>query len=522
MSLKQSTWFSDSFLALLLTLMRYAWLWPWFELARRFFSPQHTGELLAPWTLIVLPLLAFGLTRFVAGESAAGTERAADDDAPTWGRRLLVAVLGLLAMIAVLWWQLYATTYALWHVGWHQQLGDALIHWDINIGLPAPGIAILVLLTLWLKGQGDAVRAMTHDDIWGVLLTGIVALVLYLALLSRSSAGIPPTLFQQVLLLFAAGMVALAFSSLKITVGLDRALGLGQRRVSAAPMLSRYWLISVTTTVVVLLGIGLGIGALVAPEQLARLIAALRVVTDAIGSVIRAILLVVGYVLFVIAYYLALILAPILRRLFDTLQESPLMELARLPEAPPAMEQVIADPTVIPDSYRWMALAIFVIGMLLLLALAVRRLRTTPATEVDEVRESILTTDLLQSQLTSLWERWFGRRQKQDDPFLSLTGEEDARQRIRAAYQQLLATATTLGQGRRPGATPTEYQTELRLPVAEASQPLAALTAAYHQARYAPDAPTGDVAAAALAAWQQLENELAAQQTLSASSPKDH
>lgn len=513
MSLKQSTWFSDSFLALLLTLMRYAWLWPWFEVTRRFLSPQYTGELLAPWAFIVLPLFAFGLTRFVANEAVAGTEETVTSaEAPPWGRRLLVAGLGILSIVALLWWQLYAATYPLWDGSWLQQLGDTLIHWNIDIGLPAPGIAILVLLALWLKGQGDAVRAMTHDDIWGVLLTGIVALVLYLALFSRSRAGLPNALFPQVLLLFTAGMVALAFSSLKITVGLDRALGLGQRRVSAVPTLSRYWLISVTMTVAILLGLGLGIGALVAPDQLARLLAVLRVVTDALGRVMGAILLVVGYVLFLIAYYLALVLAPILRRLFDALQESPLMELVRLPEAPPQMEQVVADPTVIPDSYRWLALALFVAGMLLVLAVAVRRLRATPATEVDEVRESILTTDLLQAQLAGLWERWFGRRQSQVDPFLSLAGEEDARRRIRAAYQQLLATATTLGQGRRPGATPTEYQTELRLPGA-APQPIAALTAAYHQARYAPDPPTGEAAAAAQAAWQELQNEINAQQT---------
>lgn len=509
MSSKQSTWFSDSFLALLLTLMRYAWLWPWFELVRRFLAPQYDGELLAPWELIVLPLFAFGLTRFVAHEVVAdAADPAVNAAAPPWGQRLLVAVLGLVGIITVLWWQLYASTYAVWDGGWLRQLGDALIHWDINIGLPAPGIAILLLLTLWLKGQGDAVRAMTHDDIWGVLLTGIVALVLYLALLSRSTAGIPAVLLQQVLLLFAAGMVALAFSSLKITVGLDRALGLGQRRVSAAPMLSRYWLISVTTTVALLLGIGLGIGALVAPEQLARFIAALRVVTDAIGRIIGVVLLAVGYVLFIIVYYVALLLAPILQRLFQALQESPLMELMRLPEAQPEFEQVLADPTVIPDSYRWLALAIFVIAVLLLLALAVRRLRATPVAEVDEVRESILTADLLQEQLASLWERWFGRWQGQADPFLSLTGEDDARRRIRAAYQQLLATATTLGQGRRPGATPTEYQTELRLPGAATPQPLAALTAAYHQARYAPDTPTGATVAAAQAAWQQLQTQI--------------
>lgn len=519
MASKQSTWFSDGFLALLVTLMRYAWLWPWFELARRFLSPQHEGQLLAAWQLIVLPLAAFGLTRWVAGATAGHEVKGnQDSDAPAWRGRFLVAGLGLVAMLGVLWWQLYAATYAWWDGRWLQTLGDQLIHWDLDQGLPAALVAIFVLIALWLNGLGDAVSAMTHDDIWNGLRTGIVALVLYLALLSRSTAGLPTTLLPQVILLFAAGMVALAFSSLRITVGLDRALGLGQRRVSAAPNVSRYWLISVTVTVFLLLGIGLGIGALVAPEQLARLLALIQLGLNAIGRVLGAILLVVGYVLFLIAYVVARLLEPLIRRLFAALQESPLMELVGLPEAAPSMEEVLTDPTVIPDTYRWIALAVSAIGVLILLALAVRRLRITAATEVDEVRESILTTDLLQEQLTSLWERWFGRRQGSTEPFLSLAGEEEPRRRIRAAYQQLLATAAAIGQGRRPSATPSEYQTELRLPLVEAAPHLAALTAAYHHARYAPDPPTAAEAATAQQAWEQLQSELAAQPTPSAPS----
>lgn len=513
MPVRQSNWFNDGFLAILVTLMRYAWLWPWFELARTFLSPQHTGELLAPWQFIVLPLAAFGLTRWIAGETVSSENgNQPETDAPAWGGRFLVAGLGLVTMLGVLWRQLYGAAYAWWDIRWLQALGDSLIHWDLNQGLPAAVVAIFVLIALWLNGLGDAVRAMTHDDIWGVLRTGIVALVLYLALLSRSTAGVPATLLQQVLLLFGAGMVALAFSSLKITVGLDRALGLGQRRISAAPSISRYWLVSITVTVLLLLGVGLGIGALVAPEQLARLLAIVQLALNAVGRVLGAILLVVGYVLFLVAYYIARLLEPIIRRLFAALEDSPLMEFAGLPEEAPAMEEVLTDPTVIPDTYRWIALAIAVVVVLIILALAVRRLRATPAAEIDEVRESILTTDLLQEQLASLWERWFGRRRGQSDPFLSLAGEEETRQRIRAAYQQLLATATGLGQGRRPGATPTEYQAELHLPVAETTPQLTALTTAYHHARYAPDAPTAAEAAAAQAAWQQLQTQMTPQQ----------
>ena len=85
MLLKASTWLSDSILTLLLTLMRYAWLWPWFEVVRAFLAPQYQGELLARWELIALPLVAFGLTRFVAGEAVMSEgNNAQGNDAPAW------------------------------------------------------------------------------------------------------------------------------------------------------------------------------------------------------------------------------------------------------------------------------------------------------------------------------------------------------------------------------------------------------------------------------------------------------
>jgi len=519
MSSQKSTWFNDSFLALLMTLMRFAWIWPWFELVRGFLSPQHMGELLAPWQLIVLPLTAFGLTRFVAGETGdSGNNPNQAQEAPALAGRLLVALLGIVAMMAVLWWQLYAATYAWWDSAWLQALGEHLIRWDLEVGLPAAVVAILALSLLWLNGLRDAVRAMTHDDIWSTLRTGIIALALYLILRSRSAVELPPMLLQQVLLLFTAGMIALAVTSLKITIGLDRALGMGQRRVSAAPVVSRYWLVSVTVTVLLLLAIGLVVGFLLAPDQLARLLALVQLALNAIGRAIGAVLLMVGYVLFLIAYYIGLLLAPLIRRLFPGDEDRPPMEFARMPESGPALEEVIANPTVIPDLYRWIALGIFAVIVLLLFALAVRRLRATPAAEIDETRESILTTDLLQAQLGNLWNRLFGRRQGQQDIYLSLDGEAETRQRIRAAYQQLLAAATTLGQARRPGATPTEYQSELQLPSGEVTTPLAALTAAYHQARYATEPPTPAEAAAAQQAWQQIQDEIQAQQTAAPSS----
>lgn len=509
---KHWSWLGGSVLPLLLILIRFAWLWPWQRLLSGFLAPSYGGDLLPAWLVVALPLAAYLLATGVAVRQPATTvsrQPLADATslAISWRSRLLVAGSGLLLIVITLWWHYYRFTFALIDPAWLATLGDTLIHWGTQ-EVPPQVPTILLLVYLWLVGMGDTVRQMSHDDVWGAMARGVVALVIYLLIMYLAGRPLHPALFYLVVLLFGAGMVALALSSLKITLGLDRALGLGQRRSSSGPTVNRYWLSSVLFTVFGLLGLGLLVVALIAPEQLAVLLDAVGVVLGWVREVISLILVGVSYVLFVIAYFFAWLLAPLFRRLLERFQELPPLELAQPAQEAEQLQQAAEQAAAIPDTYRWIGLAVIVILLLVLFALALRRLRATEATDEDELRESILTTDLLQQQLRDLWRRWFGRGRQATDPFLSLAEEGEGRRRIRALYQQLLRNEATLGAARTPAETPQEYAAHLLATQPAQAAALSTLTAGYHQARYAPDSPSAEQVTAAEAAWRTLEAAL--------------
>jgi hypothetical protein len=357
----------------------------------------------------------------------------------------------------------------------------------------------------------DATQPATHDDIWGAFVNGLIMLGIYLFVTATNGLPLTAGAINLVLLFFGAGMAALAFSTLKITAGLDRALGLGQRRLSQSASINRYWLISIVTTVLLLLGLGVGLALLIAPDQVAVLVALLGAVLSTIGSWIGSVLVIIGYVLFVIAYYVALVLSPLVQWLMSLLAGEREPQPFNAPEPPPPAELEPIATAVIPDSYRWIALGLLTLAVLVIFALVLRRMRRTQTEDSDEVRESILTTDLLQDQLAKLWQSLFGglgNRLATIGPYLSLEGETDTRRMIRAAYQALLATTTAQGQTRARSQTPHEYQLQLANAMPPASDPLTRLTERYNQARYAAEPPSQQAAEEGRQAWEAVQSML--------------
>jgi hypothetical protein len=500
-------WLDHGLLPLLLALVRFGWLWPWLHLGRLLLLPNQTGELLDPGWLIGVPLLSLSLAH-LAPVIDLPPERpnAMSRVLMPWWVRLGSAVVGVLVIALALWWQLYRADFVVWDGAWLDALGQRLIDWE-SPALPALILEIGALIYLWLRGMLDAAQPMSHDDVWGVVVMGVVALVLYLLAAALLGVGLLGNIGNLVVLLFAAGMTALAFSSLKTTVGLDYALGSGQRRAIKAVQTTRYWLISVVVVVGGLIGLGLLVVLVIAPEQVGRLVA---LVSTAIGLVLRLIglvLIAISYVLFVLSYYIVQLLMPLLQRLMQLLQDLQLIEPPQRPEPTPtsALEQLTSE--AIPDAYRWLALALVVLAVLVIFALVLRRMRALQSEEIDEVRESILSAGLLQEQLAALWRKLFGRPQP-SQPFLALDGEPESRRRIRAAYQQLLARAGAIGWARLRAQTPVEYGQQLTIQVAETTAPLTTLTQRYNQARYAPDLPSFSETESAQQAWAQVQTQL--------------
>lgn len=514
-------WLDHGLLPLLLAVMRFCWLWPWLALLRLLLSPSHEGALLAPGLLIGTPLLSLALTQAAPlREEAMNKPTAVPRMNPPLAARLGIALLGLLFIMGALWWQLYRHDFGLLDGRWVSALGLALIHWPDN-ELPAAWLALLVLIHLWLRGVLDGAQVMAHDEIWRSLIIGVAALVGALLLAAAVGLPLPENLGGLVVLFFATGMMALAFSSLKITVGLDYALGLGQRRAARAPQATRYWLISVTVVVAGLLGMGVALATVIAPEQVARLMAQVNRALGFVWQLLTWALMAVSYVIFMAVYLIVLLLRPLIERLMALLQENELFSQLELGEPPDPTEIPEFTPEAIPDAYRWIALAVFVLAILVIFALTLRKFRSAPGEIIDEERESILSAGLLQDQLSSLWRKWFGRLAGALPRFFALDGEIETRRTIRAAYQQLLTTAGAAGETRRPGQTPVEYEHQLEGKYIDVAAPLLAMTERYNVARYAPDPPSRAEADEAANAWRQVQDRLNPQGKPEATSNRD-
>lgn len=514
---KHWTWLDDGLLPLLVALLRACWLWPWLLLIQRIMVDSQEPTLL-PWSLVVaLPLLSLTLTRWLAGGGeVSGNDPKADNLRRTvpWRARIIVALSGLLTIALVLWWRYYAGQFAIWDAAWPVSLGDRLIHWGML--LPAPFLTLLVTAWLWQTGLLDAPRRMSHDDIWRAFTVGLGAIVFYLLASALSGAALTTIGVNLILLFFGLGMAALAFSSLKITTGLDRALGAPRTGMgSQTPPINRYWLLNTTLVVAGLLGLALLVIILIAPETLSAIFALLRTVVNGLLRVVGWILLGVAYVMAFFVYLLMKLLEPLIQRIMERLADSPLRELLQsMQEIQEEQPELATEAAAISDSYRWLALTALAIALAVAFALALRRLRALSQAEEEEERESIFSADLLQDQLGGLLSRWLNRLRNAGEtlnPFLSLEGETDARRTIRAIYQQLLAGAEQLGHARHPSQTPVEYGEFLEKGIVAGDSEMRALTAGYLQARYALDLPTEDDASRVRRAWDLLRRRLTPQ-----------
>ena len=499
--MKHWRWLDDGILPFSLIFLRACWLWPWLVLLQSVLSPSAPNTLMPLWLIIGTPLLGLTLARYLTSEDSSAN----DQSTLGWQTRFLMAGTGLLAILLAIWWQCYQAEFSLINPAWFQRLGQDLIHWPDEI--PAPLFVLLSTAFLWLGGLLDAAKRMSHDDIWRGFGIGFVALTLYLLLIAIGQIPLTNQVIYLLLLFFGVGMAALAFSSTKITAGLDRALGHSRSnpRAGSAGTINRYWLITVGTVIISLIGLGLLLGLLIAPDDIAQLWAMINSVLSAIWYLISQVILFVSYVLFMILYYIGLLLKPLFEGLVPEEEESAFEGLAEQ-ERPPALEQVMTEPTAVPDAYRWAGLVALVIVMLLIFALALRQLRKREEEELDEVRESILSADLLQSQLAGLFKDLLGRaRSAIVDPFLSLNNEDEARRIIRKLYQQLLSLGQSeeVQQPRLPQQTPYEYEKSLHDHVA--TDPLSTLTDHYMQARYGPDMPTAEDVEQSQEAWEKLQ-----------------
>ncbi|MCC6456752.1 MAG: DUF4129 domain-containing protein [Caldilineaceae bacterium] len=497
MSWRRWTWLNEGGLPLLITpilviIVRLCWLWPWMELLRRWLSPSYPSPFLPIGSILLL---------FVGGAWLARAALARTRSLAL--ARIWVAASGLVVVLALLWWQYGRGTYALWDRQWLWQVAMALTHWQVE--LPPQLLTLLIAAGIWLRSVLDGQQQLTREGVWRAFTTGVIALVLLILAGQLDPQGLPAYADRWMVALFAAGLSALALSSLE----LSRFTGFWETQKQPQLQLNRYWLVSVAFVIVGMLAIGLLLGALLSPETVASALSWVSVLLNWLGTII-------GYLLQILVYLLFLVLTPLYEWIRDQLATAELPAPVQLPEFgsqfdPFGDQSAVQLSPLAAESLRWVGLAGLVVVILVVFALALRYFRSSRGDEVEETRETVFTSELLQDQLSSLWQSLLQRLPRaRRDPYLSLEGEPDNRRAIRALYQALLARANALGFPRARAQTPIEYEAYLSTIYPGDKSAWRVMTDVYLDARYSLQTPSSEQVEQMRQAWERVQADLTA------------
>jgi hypothetical protein len=467
----------DGILPLALAAMRALWVWPLLHLWSAGLMPGEDDPIAWP-LLFALLAVSTAIAQFAAFRMQwarrGALARIAD--------RGLVAVSGLVAVILTL----YASTGQppLWNSGWLDALAQ-------NPGRSVS--TLLVAVWLWWWGVLAGRHTIYYDTYASNFALGTFGLGMT-AVFSFGTGVVPlSALLGPALAFFAVSLVTLAVASLRAAQRFER------EHADPTFRVSRYWLATIVGVVVVLLVSSLLVAQLITPDIVRRILALASPVLDLVAQVLWWVLMVVAWVVFTVLEGLARLV-----RSSREAQAEPL-KMQPLPDFAAQLKDLPTHPVgVAPGAYQALRMlaGLLLAGIILLIfALAFRRFRTFFEDDVIEVRDSVLTLDLLKAQVAQLFRRT--NHPPQPPPFANLTGD-DPRACVRRTYQAMLAWMATRDLARAPGITPEEYLQLVSQTLPEHSASLALITAAYVRARYSAELVPAAVAQETARAWEQI------------------
>ena len=487
MNWKRWNWLDDIILPIALSVMRVCALWLWLVLMQRFLLPSYRGSLLSAWEMTAVLLASLFLTRWSARWLR-----------PLIRARVLVAAAGLLTTFLLLWTQLYQPQVAFWDATWLRTWGQEMLFWQGELPLVYP--LLFALIYLWLRGIIDGSRTLSHNDAVSAFIAGSLSLIFFLLFINLDTRPPPAQTSALIFIFFAMALLALSLSSLKRGRTHETLLSTAVANLR----LNRYWVSSAFTVIAVLLVVGLILSALIAPDSLQQI---LGWVGQAVLELFLLLIKIISLILYPVLLLLSWLLTPAFRWLFS--RQNP--EISQFDEEtrwqPDELSERV-EPIIrqLPDEVRWLALGLAVLGIAVLFALILRRLRDDDDIEIRETREFIFSRALLRAQLAQLRPSWLNKAVL-SQLFLSLQGEVDTRRAIRAFYQKLLALAHQQGLSRPRAYTPVEYSQQLVQSFSHHAETLATMTHNYYQARYAEEPPTMTQVEETEKAWAQLQSD---------------
>jgi hypothetical protein len=404
--------------------------------------------------------------------------------------RLIVALTGVLVLLAVLGWRFQFDATA--PDAWIWQLIVSLT--KFNEGIPATLWITLVTALLWR--QGMVIRWNDYSTFWRSFVAGIVVFAILALWPGRAATeGADLGLWSAIGLFLLCGLVGLALLSVTETLAYERSRG------AKTPAVNRYWLAALGTVVCLILIGGWLLGQFLSPETVAHILKGL-------GAVLNALLRLIELILTPIIMLIFWLLEPIidfLRRQVRQPQEIGEFGEGLMQEWQQEEEAITGAPEELLNVLRIIFAVALLAGILFLLIRSWRYRRVVPAGGLLEEREYIWSKDLLMEQLRQLWSRG---KQRALSPYLPLDQPDDSRQAVRLLYQRLLARLREAGWPRSPGTTPLAYAHHVSALLSTEHKALHALTAAYHIARYGDAPPTPEQVADAQAALDRIVQAL--------------
>jgi hypothetical protein len=270
--------------------------------------------------------------------------------------------------------------------------------------------------------------------------------------------------------------------------------------------IDRYWVMTALSVVCVVLGVGLLIVQLIAPGTVVSIFGRLRPIWTALMRILLLLIYVVSYLFFGL-------FEPVFAGIRDRTQQTDPRPFVS-PLNPESLEELASEPLQIPPVFAKIAQTAVILGLVALavwiFVIAVQKLKRKTFTEgeVIETRETILSLDLVRSQVQGMLNNL--RRPRQLPTFVEIEAQEDSRRVIRELYQKLLAQGLVLQLPRSRGQTPNAYQQALFYLCSEEQGALEILTSAYEIARYGREPPTREQMQAAQEAYTRIEAALQA------------
>jgi Domain of unknown function (DUF4129) len=427
------------------------------------------------WALVLLPA--------AASMSIVVIQRRVGREGP---RRILNFVVGFVGLIIAA-----AAVRLEWLAAWPAPAGEGLLFWQLSL-VPIP----LACLALWLWGVWVGHGSIGPRDVRLAVSRNVMSILLLYLFYNSAPVLEQNESLGPIVTVFVSGVMALAASNLE-------RLRVQREGKGMAPVLDRYWLQTVVGLVALLLLTGVLITGLSGTHVLAQFGTVVLIALGAIAIGVSWLLVAFGVMIFILLYPL--------RALFESVSSRIAIPTPLPTPAELATAQAALPATPVPGASRvfeiagW-AVAVGLVAAIILMVfwLSLRSSELGRTESAEDVRESILSRELLLSQLRNLIGGRGARTAKALSAYLPLGGAPDApRARIRRAYQRALQWAYERGRVRAPSETPHAFAGTLSA-LAPDTPAGRELTEAYVPARYGEAEPEARLADAAEDALSRL------------------